>query len=334
MVETLVNILILFIGASVVLYVILGGADFGAGFMECFVPKHLKAKQREVINRAMGPVWEANHMWLIILVVILFMGFPKAFGVIVVSLHFPLVALLVGIVFRGCAFTFRHYDAIKDETSQKIYSFFFSLSSVWTSLWLGIIAASLTRGLLTKNGKDAFEIFLEPWLGVFPFVMGLFTLAIFSFLASVYMIGETKDEELKAYFIRVAKRLNISLIVIGGLLFLSSFLEKRSLIQEFLSSGFAMFCLVLATLLFIGLWIRIKKDSAWLLRVIAAAQVSLILFGWFSITWPHLILTKEGAMSFYQAAAPEPTLWQLVMALVIGSGLIFPSLIYLIKVFK
>ena len=76
MLEVLVNILIFFVGASVVLYVIFGGADFGAGFLECFVPENLKKRQREVINQAMGPVWEANHMWLIILVVILFMGFP------------------------------------------------------------------------------------------------------------------------------------------------------------------------------------------------------------------------------------------------------------------
>ncbi len=334
MVDLYVNILIFFISASAILYVALGGADFGAGILEWIVPKELKEAQQNVINKAMGPVWEANHMWLIILVVILFMGFPKAFHVIVVSLHFPLVALLVGIVLRGCAFTFRHYDAVKDETSQKAYSFFFSLSSVWSSIWLGVIAASLTRGLLHAKGQDPYEIYLEPWFGLFPFLMGLFTLTIFTFLACSYLIGETRDERLKSYYQKLVPILNIGVVLLGGLVFLSSYLEPTQFMNSFFTSPFSLACLFLASVLFYFIWFYFKYFSFWMVRVVAAAQVSLILMGWFFVHWPNLIETKEGGLSFYEAAAPEPTLKQLVLALVIGSFFIFPSLFYLLNIFK
>ena len=122
MLELMIYVLLFFVGASIVLYVVLGGADYGAGILELLPSKGNRAAQKKLINSAMGPVWEANHMWLVIVVVILFMGFPKAFQNIMVSLHLPMVALLLGIVIRGSTFTFRHYDAKQTGKSQKFYS--------------------------------------------------------------------------------------------------------------------------------------------------------------------------------------------------------------------
>ena len=109
----MIDVLVFFIGASLLLYVVLGGSDFGAGIIELLPAGRLRDAQKRVINRAMGPVWEANHMWLILIVVILFMGFPTIFTTLMVALHVPMLALLVGIVVRGTAFTFRHYDAVQ-----------------------------------------------------------------------------------------------------------------------------------------------------------------------------------------------------------------------------
>src|SRR3990167_4182924 len=110
-----------YLGLSLFLYSLLGGADFGAGVLELFLPKDNREKYRNLISKAMGPVWEANHIWLIILIVILFNGFPKAYAEISIYFHIPLTLMLVGIIFRGCAFTFRTYDAVKDN-SREIYS--------------------------------------------------------------------------------------------------------------------------------------------------------------------------------------------------------------------
>src|SRR5688572_4240751 len=87
-----------FLGVSLLLYCLLGGADFGAGVLELFLRRRHRAAQRKIIDKAMGPVWEANHMWLILMVVILFVGFPAVYARVSVNLHIPLTAMLLGVI--------------------------------------------------------------------------------------------------------------------------------------------------------------------------------------------------------------------------------------------
>ena len=122
-------VVILFLALSLLAYVLFGGADFGAGIIEIFAGKVSK----KTITHAIAPVWEANHIWLILVVVILFMGFPAIYAQMSLYLHIPMVILLIGIVLRGTAFTFRHYDAIHDR-SQWYYTSIFNLSSLLAPL--------------------------------------------------------------------------------------------------------------------------------------------------------------------------------------------------------
>ena len=101
---------------SLFLYVLLGGADFGAGIVELFSSRENKKLNRDTVYKIMGPVWEANHIWLIILIVILWIAFPKYFNIIIIYLHIPLTLVLLGITMRGVAFIFRHYDAVVDKS--------------------------------------------------------------------------------------------------------------------------------------------------------------------------------------------------------------------------
>jgi len=331
----MIQILLFFIGASLLLYVILGGADYGAGILELLHSGKFREKQKNLINHAMGPVWEANHMWLIIIVVILFMGFPKAFTILMTNLHIPMVALLFGIVIRGAAFTFRNYDAIQEPSSQKIYTWIFGLSSLWTSLWLGIIAASLFRGEIDARATTFFEAYIASWWGFYPLAMGLFVTAIFSYLASIYLIGETKDGAMKSFFSKRAFHLNIIVVLTGGFVFLTSFLEGDDLTELFFSDPLSITCLVGATVFFAVLWMAAHIKSTYFVRVLAAGQASLILLGWYSIYAPNVLIEKtHGPLSFFAAAAPDPTLWQLTFALLVGSIFIFPSLFFLLRVFK
>ena len=330
----MIYILLFFIGASLLLYVVLGGADYGAGILELLHSGKFREKQKHLINHAMGPVWEANHMWLIIVVVILFMGFPKVFLTLMTSLHIPMVALLIGIVVRGAVFTFRHYDPIQEPRSQKLYTVLFGLSSLWTSLWLGIIAGSIFHGDINTTSTNFAEAYVLPWLGAFQLAMGLFVVSIFSYLASIYLIGETDDPAMKRYFLRRAFTLNVCVILNGGLVFLASYLEQGNLVGRFFENPLALICLVSATLFFAVLWSVAKSKRTYLLRVLAAGQISFILFGWYSIYAPNALLDKAGSLTFFEAAAPDATLKQLTIALVIGSAFIFPSLFYLLKVFK
>ena len=129
---TTIDAIILVLGVSLWFYLILAGADLGAGILEVFKGKKDGRIQEQMIERAMGPVWEVNHIWLILSVVILFVGFPRVYTELSTLFHIPLTFMLIGIVFRGSAFAFRHYDAIKDK-SQNLYSFFFAYSSLWTT---------------------------------------------------------------------------------------------------------------------------------------------------------------------------------------------------------
>jgi cytochrome d ubiquinol oxidase subunit II len=330
----MIDVLLFFLGASLFLYVVMGGADYGAGILELLPIRRNREDQKHLINKAMGPVWEANHMWLILVVVILFMGFPAVFTTLMTSLHLPMVALLMGIVVRGCAFTFRHYDAIQDPRSQKIYTAVFGVSSLWTALWLGILVASLHRGAIDPNAKDAFTAYVLPWWGFYPLVTGVFVAVIFAFLASIYLVGETNHEDLKRLFLRRAFYLNVGIVVMGALVFLAADAEGGNLRREFLGHPLAVAAVGVATLLFVLLWFVIKKHEAFATRVISAGQIACILAGWFLIYFPNALKTREGPLSFYEAAAPPATLLQLVLALLVGSVFIFPSLFYLLKIFK
>src|SRR5215467_15892517 len=106
---TMTPILAAVMGAALVLYVLLGGADYGAGFWDLLSSGPLKDEQKNLIANAVRPIWEANHVWLIFIFVLLFSGFPRAFGAIMTALFIPISLMLLGIVLRGAAFVFRAY---------------------------------------------------------------------------------------------------------------------------------------------------------------------------------------------------------------------------------
>lgn len=330
----MIDILVSFIAASLLLYVLLGGSDFGAGIIELLPAGRLREAQKEVINRAMGPVWEANHMWLILLVVILFMGFPGIFTTLMIALHIPMLALLVGIVVRGSAFVFRHYDAVQEPKTQRIYTGLFGLSSLWSAFWLGIIAASLNRGIIDPASRDVWAAWFAPWWGVYPLAVGAFVTCIYAFLASIYLVGETEEPELKRRFVRLAAWFNGLVVLAGGLVFAASLGERENLPAAFLRDPLKLAIVALATLLFVVLWVFVAKRRTMLTRIVASGQVALILIGWYVLYAPNALITAQGPLSFYDEAAPPATLRQLVLALLIGSVFIFPSLFYLFRVFK
>ncbi|EIP99590.1 cytochrome bd-type quinol oxidase, subunit 2 [Opitutaceae bacterium TAV1] len=331
----MIDILIFFIGASLLLYVLLGGSDYGAGILELLPAGRLREEQKHVINEAMGPVWEANHIWLILVVVILFNGFPTIFTTLMVALHIPMLALLVGIVVRGTAFTFRHYDAVQEPKSQRVYTLLFGISSLWTAFWLGIIAASLNRGIINPDADEIFEAYIAPWWGAYPLAVGFFVACIFAFLANVYLIDETDNAKLKRRFVRHAAVFNCLVIVAGGLVFAaSSAFERESLTAAFLARPVLMAVMALATLLFVVLWVSIRRHHVVLTRLVAGGQVTLILLGWWLLYAPNALITAERPLGFYAEAAPHATLVQLVIALLVGSLFIFPSLFFLLRVFK
>jgi cytochrome d ubiquinol oxidase subunit II len=318
------------------LYGLLAGADFGAGILEAFLGKNHREEQREVVTHAIGPVWEANHMWLILAVVILFVGYPKAYTQASVALHIPLTIMLIGIVLRGCAFTFRHYDAVKDD-SQRWYSALFVTSSFLAPFFLGTVAGAVFLGRISLLPPSNFaEAYVAPWANWFSFSVGAFTCALFAFLAAVYLIGETADFKIQSIFVKRAKWANFLAIVSGIAVFAGAEIDGLNLVEKFWSDPFSLACMILATLSLAPLWSCIRAHRVQTSRILVASQVGLILLGWFKLQFPALIILSpaDGALNIYNSAAPEATMRFLLYALLAGSALIFPALIYLLIVFK
>lgn len=327
----LIEAIIFFLGFAIVFYVLFGGADFGAGILEIISEKG----DRETVAHAIGPVWEANHVWLILVVVILFMGFPRIYSVMSLYLHIPLLIMLIGIVFRGTAFAFMHYDAIKGK-SNRVYNWVFRASSILTPFFLGVVIGAVVLGRINPNAETFYEGFITPWMNFFSFSVGLFTTILFTFLAAVYLIGETSDDAKVKSFTTIAKTLNAGAVAAGILVFSTAEISELSLFSMFLDSWFAL-CMVAVATLFIPLfWWALQDEKTLLSRIVAAAQVLSVLLAWFWVQMP-VVIRMAGTtpdLTFYNSAAPEATLWQLFLALVVGSCIILPSLYYLMKVFK
>lgn len=320
------------LGISLLFYALLGGADFGAGIIELFIGD----RGNKIISKAMAPVWEANHIWLIIAIVILMNGFPEAYAIFSTALHIPILIILVGIIFRGAAFTFRHYDAIKDE-SQKWYSLIFRYSSILTVLFLGITIGAMFAGTIPAQleGATFYEYYMAPWINIFCLSVGIFTMVLSAYIAAVFLLGEVKTEEGYQIIYRFVRRLFVASIISGFLILITSYLENLDFHKSFLEHPLSLTCVVLTSVLVPFIFKMIKQKKIWALRILVSAQTLLIFFGWVVIQWPDLIKYSDGTrLDIYTAAAPLITMKILFGALVFGVCSIFPALYYLFRVFK
>ncbi|MFC4210139.1 cytochrome d ubiquinol oxidase subunit II [Pedobacter lithocola] len=327
-------VVITFLCLGILLYFLLGGADFGAGIIELFTSANNRSKTRKTMYQAIGPVWEANHMWLIIAIVILFVGFPHIYTTMSVYLHIPLLIMLIGIIARGTAFVFRHYDAIKDDMHW-IYNRIFRYSSFITPLFLGIIAGSLISGHIDTNAKDFSSAYIYSWLNWFSISVGLFTVALCGFLAAIYLIGETSEAYDKRRFIKKAEYMNIAAVVFGAMVFIAAQLDNIPLTDWVFKNPVGLSAIILASISLILLWYLLIKGKTQVLRILAGFQVTMILLAISYAHFPNFIRLKNGdAISLFEAIGPEKTIYSLGMALLLGSILILPFLGYLFYKFQ
>lgn len=314
---------------ALVLYALLGGADYGGGVLDMLASGPRAGAQRELIAAAIGPVWEANHVWLIYVIVVLFTAFPPAFAALMTALHIPLTLMLIGIVLRGCAFTFRHYDANVDHVQQR-WGRIFAMASVATPVLLGICIGAISTGEIRVTNGVVASGFLYPWFGWFPLAVGLFALALFTFLAAVYLTLETAEEALQEDFRKRALGAAVAVGILAGLVFAMSG-EAAPVVRQG-HTGLRAWALHLTTgALALGaigaLWTR-RYAAA---RVCAAGQVTLILLGWAMALTPYLVPPD---LRLDDTAAPAVTLRLVIGATAGGALLLIPSLFALLRVFK
>ncbi len=327
-------VIIGFLWLSILLYLVLGGADFGAGIIELFTSAPNRHRTRRTAYEAIGPIWEANHMWLIIAVVILFVGFPVIYSTMSVYLHIPLVVMLLGITARGTAFVFRNYDAVVDEM-QGIYNRIFLYSSVVTPLFVGIIAGSMLSGRVDTESTSFLQAYVFVWLNWFSVTIGLFTVALCGYLASVYLIGEAKPGDDRNSFIRKAKQWNVVAVLCGALVFIASLVEGIPLLNWVLGNPVGLTAIIAASISLLIMWLLVSRGRTVIPRILAGFQASMILLAVSYVHFPDLLILKNGQhLSLLKHQAPQATMTALAWALLIGSLFILPALFYLYYSFQ
>jgi len=309
-------------------YALLGGADFGGGIWDLLASGPRRAEQRAAIERAIGPIWEANHVWLILVVVVLFTGFPAAFGAISTALFGPLVVLLVGIVLRGAAFTFRTYEE-PDGRAQARWSLLFSISSVVAPAMLGVVVGALASGRLRLGGPaTAFGAFAA--LSPFTAATAALTCASFAFLAAVYLSVET-DGALREDFRRRAVGAGVALFAAAAATAALSWREAPVVFHGLTSRAWSAPLHVATATCALTAFGALAAGRFRLARVAASLQIFLIVLGWGASQYPYLVVPE---MTLASASAPRRTQVSLLVALAVGVWTLFPSLYLLFRVFK
>lgn len=312
-------------------YVLTGGADFGGGVWDLFATGSRARAQRSLIAQAIGPIWEANHVWVILVVVLLFVAFPVAFACISTALNIPLTLLLFGIVLRGSAFAFRAHAP--EGVEHGPYSRLFAISSVLTPFMLGVSVGAGVSGSLRANAVTATveTDYVSSWLAPFPLMLGLFTLALCAFLAAVYLILETSDEALREDF--RARALVASGVT--GVLAWACFLlagEGAPLLREGLSSrAWSLPFQAVTGMVAVTAIVALLKRRYRLARAAAMGQVVLVLWGWGFSQYPYLLVPD---LTLSNAAAPDSVLRATLLALAAGSVVLVPSFVILFWLFK
>lgn len=317
------------LAASLVAYVLTGGADFGGGVWDLFATGPRRKEQRRLIAHAIAPIWEANHVWLILVVVVLFVCFPPAFATLSTALHIPLTVTLVGIVLRGSAFVFRAYDpAVRDAGQTSTWQTVFAVASTVTPFMLGVtLGATVSGGIRVVQGVVVTD-FVSEWLAAFPMAVGGLTVAVCALLAASYLTLETDDPALRNDFRVRGLVASVAVVVFA---WVALWLGPPHLQEGLLRGPWAAPLHAVTAAAggggLVALWSRRWRTA----RALLATEVALVVGGLAAVQWPWLV---PGAYTLTDAAAPSSVLWAVLACLAGGIVLLVPALVWLFRVFK
>jgi cytochrome d ubiquinol oxidase subunit II len=308
-------------------YVVLGGADFGAGFWDLTAGGAERgAPVRAMVKRAMSPVWEANHVWLIFVLVVLWTAFPEAFASIASTLAIPLFLAALGIVLRGGAFALKGEAATIAEARELGATF--ALSSVLVPFFLGTCAGAIAAGEVPVGNAqgDAWA----SWTGVLPIFTGLLAVATGAHLAAVFLGADSRragrPELVDAFRARaLGSGVVAGVLAVGGLLVVSS---EAPELYDGLTSGGGLVCVIASALAGVTTLVlewRARFEPA---RYTAAAAVAAIVAGWALAQRPYLLPPE---LTVREAAASDATLTALLVSATVGIALLIPALAWLFR---
>jgi cytochrome d ubiquinol oxidase subunit II len=331
MLEILISILLL----SIVTYTILAGADLGTGILEIFTSKHDDHKQSLLSLKALKPVWEVNHIWIGLIVIILFTVFPRAFFQIFTIFALPVFFIFSGLFIRAIAFT------LKTEAKYSNISLIvkcFDYSSLWITFWMGNLVGALVQGKMTYAPSGFIQGFVSPWFSLFPALTGLFLIGLFAYIAAIFLHTETEDKLLKSILRKRAINANIFSFIIGGILLITGFLDKDGITFYFLQSTTSLISLLFATFLLVPSYFLLKTKKKFLMRAIASVQILTILTGLFGTQFPIIFQTNLDRMpktfTFYNTISNNSSFLSSYIIVALAVFTIIPTYLYLFKIYK
>ena len=327
---SLPDVVAVVIGVVLTIYVLLGGADFGGGVWDLLARGARARAQRETIAHAIGPIWEANHVWMIVAVVLLFTAFPLGFAVIMTALHVPVSLMLVGIVLRGTSFVFRKVAPAGQEDSSR-WQTVFAVSSLLTPVMIGVVLGAVSvPGIGYRDGMVTGGFF-APWLRPFPWAVGVFTLALFAWLAASYLVLEAGEPDLREDFRRRGLGAGWAVAVAGTGVLVVGFAQAPDVVEHFvgpladrlvLSAGIVSWA--------VAQWALLRRRWT-LARLAVVASVVMVLADWGLGQYPWIVVD---AVTLHEAAAPDVTLRLVLWILGLGSVILVPAFAYLYGTFK
>jgi cytochrome d ubiquinol oxidase subunit II len=283
-------------------YAVFGGADFGAGFWDLTAGGPDRgARPRELIEHSIGPVWEANHVWLIFIFVVTWTAFSEAYASIMLTLFVPLTIAALGIVLRGASFAFR--KSVVTLRNRRLFGAAFAASSVLVPYCMGTVAGGIASGRVPAGGVAGDPV--DSWVNPTSIVTGVLAVAAVAYLAAVYLVWEARrdgDTELTEYFRRRAVVSAVAVAVIGAV---GMFVLHED-----------------ATYVFDGMTGRALP----VVIIGVACGLGALVVAWGVAQWPYLL---PESLTVSDAAAPSGTLQALVVTVVLAVLVVMPGFVLL-----
>jgi cytochrome d ubiquinol oxidase subunit II len=318
---------LVFVLAGVALYITLGGADFGAGFWQLFAGRGEQAERvREHAHRSMGPVWEANHVWLIFVLTVFWTAYPAAFGSIASTLVVPLFIALLGIIFRGATYALK--AGASSERESALIDTTFSLSSILTPFALGAAIGAIATNRVPV-GNAAGHLF-SSWLNPTSILIGVLAVASSAYLAAVYLAADAAHDgrlALEQDFRRRALGAGVAAgaIAVAGIFIVNA--DNRGLFHSLLT-GRALPAVIVSAIAGVATLALVYRRRFEPARYFAALAVAAIVAGWALSRWPTIL----PGLTVDQAAAGHDTLVAVVVSVLAGGAILFPSLALLFRI--
>lgn len=322
----LANVVLVIIWVGVSAYGIFGGADFGGGMWDLVAGDANKgARPRALIERVIGPVWEANHVWLIFVLVYLWTAFPEPFAAIASTMYVPLSLAAVGIILRGAGFAFRKWAST--TAGARIFGAAFAGASVITPFFLGTIAGGVASGRVPLGNAEG-----DPWaswLNATSILGGILAVLACAFLAAVLLTREAErsdDEEMAGYF-RIRA---LAAGVVAGAVALAGIAVLRADapgLYAGLTEWDGLVVLALSALGGLAALVLVARRRYVLARPAAVMATVAVLWGWGVGEYPDVL---PGVATVADSAASDGVLWSLIAAFVAAGLIAVPALVYLL----